>query len=88
MNSRRLSENHQQYFPVGYRWTIFSDFRIRICEDQRKWINKKGWTFEINFGVGRYLTNDSQEDSTPGREVTSFRTEASIKGGFSIGKRF
>jgi hypothetical protein len=54
----------------------------------QKWINKKGWTFEINFGVGRYLTTDSQEDSTPGREVTSSKPEASIKGGFSIGKRF
>ena len=54
----------------------------------QKWINKKGWTFEINFGVGRYLTNDSQEDSIPGREVTSSKPEASIKGGFSIGKRF
>ena len=54
----------------------------------QKLINKKGWTFEINFGVGRYLTNDSQEDSTPGREVTSSKPETSIKGGFSIGKRF
>ena len=55
----------------------------------QKWINKKGWTFEINFGVGRFLTNDSENDDyIPGRSVTSYRPEAAIKGGFSIGKRF
>ena len=55
----------------------------------QKWINKKGWTFEINFGLGRFLTNDSEnDDSMPGRSVTSYRPEAAIKGGFSIGKRF
>ena len=55
----------------------------------QKWINKKGWTFEINFGLGRFLINDSKnDDSMPGRSVTSYRPEAAIKGGFSIGKRF
>ena len=55
----------------------------------QKWINKKGWTFEINFGLGRFLINDSKnDDSVPGRSVTSYRPEAAIKGGFSIGKRF
>ena len=53
----------------------------------QKWINKKGWTFEINFGVGRYLTNNKIE-SMPGRSVTSLRPNAAIKGGFGIGKRF
>lgn len=53
----------------------------------QKWINKKGWTFEINFGVGRYLTNNKIE-SMPGRSVTSLRPTAAIKGGFGIGKRF
>ena len=48
-----------------------------------------GWTFEINFGVGRFLTNDSENDDyMPGRSVTSYRPEVAIKGGFSIGKRF
>ena len=55
----------------------------------QKWINKKGWTFEINFGLGRFLTNDSENDDySPGRSVTSYRPEFAIKGGFSIGKRF
>ena len=55
----------------------------------QKWINKKGWTFEINFGVGRFLTDSAGvDDSVPGRSVTSYRPEAAIKGGFSIGKRF
>jgi hypothetical protein len=53
----------------------------------QKWINKKGWTFEINAGVGRYLTKNKIE-SMPGRSVTSFRPTAAIKGGFGIGKRF
>ena len=53
----------------------------------QKWVNKKGWTFEINFGVGRYLTNNKVE-SMPGRSVTSLRPTAAIKGGFGIGKRF
>ena len=53
----------------------------------QNWVNKKGWTFEINFGVGRYLTNNKVE-STPGRSVTSLRPTAAIKGGFGIGKRF
>ena len=55
----------------------------------QKWINKKGWTFEINFGVGRFLTNDSEnEDVMPGISVISSGPEMAIKGGFSIGKRF
>ena len=53
----------------------------------QKWVNKKGWTFEINFGVGRYLTSNKVE-SMPGRSVTSLRPTAAIKGGFGIGKRF
>ena len=55
----------------------------------QKWINKKGWTFEINFGVGSFVTESKGvDDSVPGRSVTSYRPEAAIKGGFSIGKRF
>ena len=55
----------------------------------QKWINKKGWTFEINFGLGRFITDSKGvDDSVPGRSVTSYRPEAAIKGGFSIGKRF
>ena len=54
----------------------------------QKWINKKGWTFEINFGVGRFITDSKGVDDVAGRSVTSYRPEAAIKGGFSIGKRF
>ena len=53
-----------------------------------KWINKKGWTFEISLGVGRFLLNPSEDNSTIGREVNSFKPEAVIRGGLSIGKRF
>ena len=53
----------------------------------QKWLNKKGWTFEINLGVGRFLLN-KDETSTIGQEITSLRPKAAFKGGFSIGKRF
>ena len=53
----------------------------------QKWLNKKGWTFEINLGVGRFLLN-KDETSTIGQEITSLRSQAAFKGGFSIGKRF
>ena len=53
-----------------------------------KWINKKGWTFEISFGVGRFLLNSTKENSSIGRDVNSLKPEAVIRGGLSIGKRF
>ena len=53
-----------------------------------KWINKKGWTFEISFGVGRFLLNSTEENSSIGRDVNSLKPEAVIRGGLSIGKRF
>ena len=43
----------------------------------QKWINKKGWTFEISGGVGRFLLNKDE-----------IRPELLLRGGFSIGKRF
>ena len=43
----------------------------------QKWINKKGWTFEISGGVGRFLLNKDE-----------IRPEFLLRGGFSIGKRF
>ena len=43
----------------------------------QKWINKKGWTFEISGGVGRFLLNKDE-----------IRPEFLVRGGFSIGKRF
>ena len=50
----------------------------------QKWVNKMGWTFEINFGVGRFITN-SQTDDYNGYYS---RPEATVRGGLSIGKRF
>ena len=55
----------------------------------RKWVNKKGWTFEYMIGLGRYLFANSGNDDVPeGGSVSDSRPEASFKGGISIGKRF
>ena len=55
----------------------------------RKWVNKKGWTFEYMIGLGRYLFAGSENDDVPdGGSVSHYRPEASFKGGISIGKRF
>jgi hypothetical protein len=45
----------------------------------RKWINRKGFTFELMFGVGRNLLY-SEDDSN--------RSAGTIRAGVSIGKRF
>ena len=47
-----------------------------------KWINRKGFTFEILFGLGRNLLYDDDEDNNGGRSTVV------VRGGFSIGKRF
>lgn len=55
----------------------------------RKWVNKKGWTFEYMLGFGRYLFNNSGNDNPDSDyEVDDYRPEATFKGGISIGKRF
>jgi len=55
----------------------------------RKWVNKKGWTFEYMIGVGRYLFAGGENDDVPdGGSVSDYRPEATFKGGISIGKRF
>ena len=54
----------------------------------QKWVNKKGWTFEITGGVGRFLLNKDENDSSRGQEIFSNRPEAVLRGGFSIGRRF
>ena len=41
----------------------------------KKWVNRKGWTFEYMIGFGRFLFNNDGP-------------EATFKGGISIGKRF
>ena len=47
----------------------------------RKWINRKGFTLETLFGVGRYLFFDEGSDSGD-------RSAASARFNISIGKRF
>jgi len=55
----------------------------------RKWVNKKGWTFEYMLGFGRYLfTNSGNDNPDSDYEVDDYRPEATFKGGISIGKRF
>ena len=55
----------------------------------RKWVNKKGWTFEYMLGFGRYLfANSRNDDITDVGSVSDYRPEATFKGGISIGKRF
>ena len=45
----------------------------------RKWINRKGFTFELMFGVGRNLLYDKKDGN---------RTSGTVRAGVSIGKRF
>ena len=47
----------------------------------RKWINRKGFTLETLFGVGRNLFYDEDSDS-------SQRSPASVRFNISLGKRF
>ena len=48
----------------------------------RKWINRKGFTFELLFGVGRNLLHNSDDEDSSGR------TAGTVRAGVSIGKRF
>ena len=45
----------------------------------RKWINRKGFTFELMFGLGRNLLYDKKDGN---------RTSGTVRAGVSIGKRF
>ena len=66
-------------------WDIAPGFGVG-----RKWVNKKGWTFEYMVGVGRFLFTDNGNDDCTncGYDVYDNRAEATFKGGISIGKRF
>ena len=66
-------------------WDIAPGFGVG-----RKWVNKKGWTFEYMVGVGRFLfTKNGNDDCTScGYDVNDNRPQATFKGGISIGKRF
>ncbi len=74
--------------PSGLpRWEsdTISQFDIALgASIGQKWVNKIGWTFEINFGVGRFITNNQTDDYNGYYN----RPEATVKGGLSIGKRF
>ena len=57
----------------------------------QKWLNRKGWTFEVSVGFGRFLLNNDDEDTPAdgsGRVMSSSRPQAAFRGGFTIGKRF
>ena len=45
----------------------------------RKWINRKGFTFELMFGVGRNLLYDEKDSN---------RSSGTVRAGISIGKIF
>ena len=74
--------------PSGFsRWEseTINQFDIALgASIGQKWVNKMGWTFEVNFGVGRFITNNQNEDYNGYYS----RPEATLKGGLSIGKRF
>jgi len=74
--------------PSGFsRWEseTINQFDIALgASIGQKWVNKMGWTFEVNFGVGRFITNNQNENYN---DYYS-RPEATVKGGLSIGKRF
>jgi hypothetical protein len=66
-------------------WDIAPGFGVG-----RKWVNKKGWTFEYMVGVGRFLfaKNGNDDCTNCGYSVDDNRPETTFKGGISIGKRF
>jgi|TARA_B110000467_G_C18234829_1_gene430908 hypothetical protein len=49
----------------------------------RKWINRKGFTLELLFGVGRNLLLDSDNEN-----YYNNRTSGTVRAGVSVGKRF
>ena len=55
----------------------------------KKWVNRKGWTFEYMIGFGRFLFANSGNDNPESNYgVDDYRPEGTFKGGISIGKRF
>lgn len=53
----------------------------------RKWINRKGFTFELLFGVGRNILYSDDEDYS-GWYSESNRTAGKVRAGVTLGKRF
>ena len=55
----------------------------------KKWVNRKGWTFEYMVGFGRFIfANSGNNNPDSNYWVDHYRPEGTFKGGISIGKRF
>ena len=52
----------------------------------RKWINRKGFTFELLFGVGRNILYSDDEDYSGW--YSDNRTAGKVRAGVTLGKRF
>ena len=84
----------EDYGSKGFFAEVFSKFAFGESRTEdyfdiapglalgNKWINRKGFTFEILFGLGRNLLYDSDEYRSDGRSAVVARA------GFAIGKRF
>ena len=53
-----------------------------------KFVNQSGFSIELNFRLGRFLTNSKLTDPYIKDEKYSLRPNLSYKGGISVGKRF
>ena len=69
-NENSFTYNNENYFDMALGLAV-----------GRKWINRKGFTLETLFGVGRNLLFDEESDSGD-------RSAASARLNISIGKRF
>ena len=69
-NENSFTYNNENYFDMALGLAV-----------GRKWINRKGFTLETLFGVGRNLFFDEESDSGD-------RSAASARLNISIGKRF
>ena len=71
------AENYEDnYNDNGYFYRETNEFQISLGASLgRKWVNQKGYSFEIFIGGGRYLIQTSGY-------------EAHLRLGFSVGKRF
>ena len=69
-NATSFTNNEENYFDMALGLAV-----------GRKWINRKGFTLETLFGIGRNLFFDEESDSGD-------RSAASARLNISIGKRF
>jgi len=84
----------EDYGSKGFFTEIFSKFAFGESNTEdyfdiapglalgNKWVNRKGFTFEILFGLGRNLLYDPDGNGDDGRSTGVAR------GGLAIGKRF